>query len=207
MRDARKTKAQLICELKDLRGRIARLESLEAVRDSGRNRNMEAWRDSEARVRALLDASVESAFLLDTDGIILELNETAARRFNHSVSDLVGVNVLDLLPKPLAKTRQARGNETISTGKPVRFVDQREGRIMDTVVYPVFDCRGKVTQLAVYASDITSEIRTQGELKNREAALKAKTAEFKQVNRALRTLLRQRDKDKKELERKVHSAY
>ena len=205
MQDVPKTKSQLMSELEALRRRVAEIESLEAINLTGRERNAEALQESEARVRALLNASTESAFLLDTEGIILELNERAARRFNKTVPELIGVNVLDLLPRPLAKTRKARGNETISTGKPVRFEDQREGRIMDTVIYPVFDYRGRVTQLAVYSRDITSERRTEGELKNREAALKAKTSELKEVNRALRALLKQRDRDKKELEEKVVS--
>ena len=47
----------------------------------------------------------------------------------------------------------------VRTGKPVRFQDERAGRIYDTHDYPVFDRQGKVKAVAIYSRDSTENMR------------------------------------------------
>ena len=49
-----------------------------------------ALRESEATARALMNSPTDTVILMDTRGIILDLNETAASRFKHQGKDLVG---------------------------------------------------------------------------------------------------------------------
>jgi PAS domain S-box-containing protein len=49
-----------------------------------------AMLESEATARALINAPTDSVILLDAQGIILELNETAALRFKKRREDLIG---------------------------------------------------------------------------------------------------------------------
>jgi PAS domain S-box-containing protein len=172
---------------------------------SEQKHSAEALGESGARLRALLNASTEPAFLTDLEGIVLALNKALAGRFHKTPAELVGTKIWELLPSTVAKSRKAQVNKVISTGKPVRFEDQRGGRHMDSVVYPVFDVKGRVQQLAVFSRDITSEKKALEALKTKEAELKARGNELKEVNKALRALLRQREKDKKELEERVLS--
>jgi DNA-binding CsgD family transcriptional regulator/PAS domain-containing protein len=117
-------------------------------------------------------------------------------RLGRTVEEMVGSNIDDLLPADVAKHRKKECRRVIRTGQPVRFEDEREGRMMDTTVYPVFDERGKVIQFAIYSRDITDQRRA-------EEALQEGKRELEEVNRALRFLLRQRGEDQTEFEERV----
>lgn len=163
----------------------------------------DALKKCEDKFQALLNASADSAFLMDTKGTILAINEIGALRLQKSVGQLTGKNAYDLLPSQLAKCRKARVTKVIRSGKGCRFQDQRNGIVFDNKVYPVIDKRGKVTQLAVYGRDITGQKQAENKLKQREATLKIRTKELEEVNSALKVLLKQRDADKTEIEEKV----
>ena len=124
---------------------------------------MEALRESQETVRALLDATTETALLIDLDGGILALNEVAFERLRRlsrrPVGDrrveLVGRNVFELFPPGLGEQRKARNDAVIQSGVPARFEDERAGRWMDNTIYPIFDADGNVAKLAVFSYDIT----------------------------------------------------
>jgi PAS domain S-box-containing protein len=163
----------------------------------------EALRESEERVKALLNACSESAFLIDNEGIILAINETAAQKLGSSMDDLPGVNVYSLVPPTVAKRRKMWANKVIRSCKAVRFEDEHEGSVLSNSVYPVLDKRGRVTQLAVFGRDVTEEKQAVAQMKEKKAALQAKKHELQEVNAALRVLLAGRDNDKRELEERV----
>jgi PAS domain S-box-containing protein len=129
-----------------------------------RKRAEEALRESEETARALLNAPTDVAALIDTGGIILDANETMARRFRRRVEELIGSCVWDLFPSDMSERRKAQVSKVIQSGKPVRFEDEREGMWNDNVIYPVLDTQGKVTKVAVLARDITERKRTEEEL-------------------------------------------
>ena len=123
----------------------------------------EALRESQDTVRALLDATTETALLIDSEGRILALNEVAYERLKRlspkPVGDrrqeLLGQNVFDLFPSGLAEQRKARNEGVIRSGVPSRFEDERIGRWMDNTIYPIFNRDGDVVKLAVFSYDIT----------------------------------------------------
>ncbi len=115
----------------------------------------EALRTNETTLRALLNAILESVFLIDPAGIVLVANETVARRYTRQLDAFVGQCIYDLLPPETAKNRRAYAQQVIDTGQPARFEDERFGRTIDNSIYPVFDESGVVDRLAVYGHDIT----------------------------------------------------
>ena len=123
----------------------------------------EALRESRETVRALLDATTETALLIDRDGGILALNEVAFERLRRlsrtpvgeKRAELVGRNVFELFPQGLGEQRKARNDSVIESGVPARFEDERAGRWMDNTIYPIFDADGTVAKLAVFSYDIT----------------------------------------------------
>jgi PAS domain S-box-containing protein len=155
------------------------------------------------RFEALLNATTDSAFLVDTSGNILALNQTAARRLGKSTDKLIGKNSFQFMSPKVAKHRKAIARKTIRTGKPIRFQDERESMIFDSTIYPIVDRHGKVIHLAIYARDITRQKKLEKRLRKREKILNAQKKALEEVNSSLRVLLKQRTHDKTEMEEKV----
>ena len=139
------------------------------VRDiTERKRSEQKIRDNEALTKSLLNANTETMILVDLQWNILAINETAARRLDSTVEELLGANFadlgLDVMPRAVHESRSAHAREVIETGQPVRFVNERFGRLYDTQIYPVRDGSGATTRLAVFARDITEQTQAQREL-------------------------------------------
>ncbi|MFX0116543.1 MAG: PAS domain S-box protein, partial [Candidatus Hodarchaeota archaeon] len=124
-------------------------------------------RENEQTARAILNASTDSMILLDTEGNIIATNEAQAQDLGKSVEKLIGKCVYDFFPPEVGKLRKKRMVETIHSRKPVRYEDEREGRIFDNHIYPIFDITGEVSKAAVFARDITKQ--KQAELALRES--------------------------------------
>ncbi|UCC89909.1 MAG: PAS domain S-box protein [Anaerolineales bacterium] len=148
-------------------------ESQRAQLDSA----LEALRQSEETIRALLNAATETAVLVDPQGTILALNRVAAQRVGKSVDELLGVCVYDLLPPELAESRRAMVDEVARSGLPVRFEDERAGILFDNHLYPVFDAQGEVIRLVIFSRDMTkrkqAEIQSVRYRSERDSALEA----------------------------------
>lgn len=126
-------------------------------------RAAEALRQSEDTVQGLLDASAETALLVDTHGKILALNEVAYQRLGRlspqpvgeCAKSLIGLDVFALFPASLEEQRRARNADVIRSGIAARFEDERNGKWMDNTIHPIFDSDGNVVKLAVFSYDIT----------------------------------------------------
>jgi len=134
----------------------------------------EALRESEETARALVNATNDSVFLIDTSGTVLALNEITAKRLGKTVDEMVGSHLYDSLPPEVAKRRKAYLDQAFRTGKAVYFEDERQGIWFDTCAYPILDAKGKVARLAIYGRDIT-------ERKHAEEAIRQSEERFRQL--------------------------
>lgn len=114
---------------------------------------------------ALFQSLQDIALLLTPEGTVLAANETAARRFQRSVAELLGLNIFDLFPPEVAALRRRKMEEVLRTGKIIQFEDEFAGRVIGSILYPVFDQAGQVACIGVYAFDITAQHQAQEELK------------------------------------------
>jgi PAS domain S-box-containing protein len=156
----------------------------------------------------------ETILCLDTSGVILNVNESAAKRFGKSVGELIGHRIWDVLPPAIARYRRKIFNKVIRSGNFVRFEDERENRWLDSITYPILDISGKVVMVLVIGHDITI-YRQQAEqisalnkgleqrITERTAQLEQKTKDLEDMNTALRVILHQREKDRAELEEEI----
>jgi PAS domain S-box-containing protein len=133
-----------------------------------RRRMEEALRVSEKTARALLNAPMDLAVLVDPEGTILDVNETYARRFGRRVEDLIGTCVWDLFTPEVSEYRKALLDRVRESGQPQRIEEERVEAWFDTVAYPILDPKGEVSRLAVFARDITDRKRAEVALRASE---------------------------------------
>jgi PAS domain S-box-containing protein/putative nucleotidyltransferase with HDIG domain len=138
---------------------------------AGRKRVGGALLKSRETLRALLDATPETVLLLDRQGVILAINEVAARRLGKKIKDTVGVNVFDLLPPEVADKRREQLYKALRTKEMVRFVDCHGGRCYENYFRPIPNEAGEIEELAILALDNTEHKRAEAELKLKEKLL------------------------------------
>ena len=107
--------------------------SLAIARDvTERNQAEENLRESEARIRALLNAPTDAMILIDSAGIVLAVNNTHAKWFKKSIDELIGKCIFDLFPSDIAEFRKAQTSVVFNTGKPIHFEESQNEKIYHT---------------------------------------------------------------------------
>lgn len=124
----------------------------------------EKLKESEETLSSLVNAITESALLIDTEGTILAINESAAGRIGFNVNELMGKCAYDFLPSDVAEFRKSQVAKVVQTCQPVQFEDCSLGRHIYHSVSPVLDSSGKVIRLAIFGLDITERKRFEYEL-------------------------------------------
>ena len=104
---------------------------------------------------ALLNATEDAAFLIDSAGTVLAANEEVARRLGQNRQSMIGENIYSFLPPEVAARRREWVDRVAQSGKPFAEEDTRSDRVIHNSLYPVFDDAGEVTAVAVYGRDVT----------------------------------------------------
>jgi PAS domain S-box-containing protein len=130
---------EMICVAREITERIEILESL---------------REREETAQALLNACTNSLILLDPSGTVLALNDAAARILGKTVKEIVRSPLADHVTREVIIRRKPYFDQVISSGKPVRFTDENQGRSFAISLFPAKDSQGKVIRIAVYEQEI-----------------------------------------------------
>lgn len=137
--------------------------------DTGKfSENAREIRDSEQTSRALLNATADSALLIDRNGIVLDANNNMAASLGTTLDGLIGSVIYSHFSREIAETRRKKEQEAAKEKKLVRFVDYRDKRWMENSIYPVFDSLGRLSQFAIFSRDITREKRIETALRENE---------------------------------------
>jgi|GEM_PF-5216068 len=128
----------------------------------------EALLQSEETANALLNATTEKMFLIDPQYTVLAGNDSFAAGLGLRTEDIIGKNVLELLPESVREGRKAVCEEVKETGRPFLFTDERDGMILEHSVHPIYNGKGEVNKLAVYAQDVTFARHAEAALSERE---------------------------------------
>jgi len=62
--------------------------------------------------------------------------------------------------------------ETKKTRKPVRLIDERAGKYLDNIFYPISDGNGEVFRLAIFSRDITEQKKAEEKLVENQKKLR-----------------------------------
>ncbi|MGE0086420.1 MAG: PAS domain S-box protein [Desulfococcaceae bacterium] len=130
------------------------------VNRGARKRAEEALRKSEQTARALLNVPNVAVFLTDHSAIFLDANETMAKRFNMSVSELVGKSIWDILPPEVAAGRKIFFERVLREKKQGRYEDNRDGMWNESIITPILDESGEVSRVVIFSFDITERRQT-----------------------------------------------
>jgi PAS domain S-box-containing protein len=129
------------------------------IENAGRVKCDEALEEKEATLRSLLDATTESAFLIDTEGHLLAGNQRLADAFGTTIDTMTGMCMYNLLPPEVRDKRKRIVDEVVRSGTSAQLDDERAGRQLRHSVFPVRTGKGEVTKVAVYVRDITEQTR------------------------------------------------
>lgn len=125
-------------------------------------------KESEEKLWSVLNATQESIYMFDRNGIITMSNSTGAQRLKKNTeNELIGHHFSEFMSESTARLRQVKLDEVFSSGKPLEFEDDREDRLYSHNFFPVFK-DDKVASIVTYSTDITERKRAEANLKESE---------------------------------------
>lgn len=130
-----------------------------------------AHTQSDEMVRALLNAPMYAAVLVDREGKILVANETAAHYLNTTAAELTGRSFQLLLPDDGVNERSVRLRRAFETGEPQHFEDERDGNIFEIAIYPLRNSQNQVDRVAIFARDMTGQKHAEDAMRRQDMLL------------------------------------
>ncbi|MCK9431643.1 MAG: PAS domain S-box protein [Candidatus Omnitrophica bacterium] len=158
-------------------------------------------RKTEFQQKAILNNIPDIAWLKDTQGRFIAVNEPFARACGFKMEEIIGKTDLEVWPREMALNYQADDREVINSKKrkcvqeKILFCDTGEQWI-ETIKTPFFDDHGKVLGTTGIARNITYFKSETEKLEANRAELalrvKVRTAELTSVNEELRKEIKER---------------
>ncbi len=131
----------------------------------------EALKESEEKLWSVLNATKESIYMLDREGIFTLTNATGLIRMEKtSEKELIGHHFSEFMPAELACQRQGKLDKVYRTGDPLEFEDERGGYMFHHNFFPVFK-DNEVTSVVTYSADITERKKAENKLKEAKEKL------------------------------------
>jgi PAS domain S-box-containing protein len=130
----------------------------------------EGLRTSEETARAMLNATSDTAVLLERDGAIVSCNEIFLRKSERRMEGTVGRSLSEVFSRENFQRWRGELDTVFESGEPVQFEDARDGRRFTNRCYPIFGDDGRVRRVAVFSRDFTEvweARREQAQLRNR----------------------------------------
>lgn len=138
-------------------------EKKDAVEDIKQNRLV---------LKGMLDSFPDTMILLDLNYNIVELNETASHRFEKATGELIGKNIIDLLPPAVYENRVISLDHVLKSKQSVRFESNFKNLNIDVQILPVLNSDNEIIRLAIVEHDITDRVKIEEEIRNKAITLR-----------------------------------
>ncbi len=203
LRDRKNAEKKLQRSLKAEKKNCAGEDNAEA------SRRMKTSKESEGAFQTFVETASDLMCMMDKDNRFIYVNDSMAKTLGYSKKEMIGMNISKVIPKgDLDRSFKRNFEELISRGTfAVETVwvtkDGKEVIYGEIKGLAVFDQKGKYTGGRAVLRDISKRKRAEQSLIKREMELDIKNKSLEEMNAALRVLLKQREEDKAELEKKV----
>jgi len=134
---------------------ISDLENIS--RELSQTKETKEWMDN------LLGESLDSFFVADKEGIVLNVNKAYTRMTGHKAEDIIGRSMYELVEK--GYYRRAATLMVLESGQPVMYKERTStGRVALYTGLPIYDEKGELSNVLVNIKDITDLESVSGEL-------------------------------------------
>jgi PAS domain S-box-containing protein len=183
------SKAQLLKQIKALQARVQRLAKAQSARRvAAAGPRESALRDSEERLRAILETAVEAIITIDHRGVIESFNAAAERMFGYKAQEVIGQNVAVLMPSPFREqhnghiARYLRTGEAKIIGIGRETIAQRKDGSLFPIDLSVSEVRlAKRRMFTGFVRDITERKQAEEKLAELAQALTEKNKELEAI--------------------------
>ncbi len=186
----------------ELRMHRDNLEMLVAERTEEMNREIIRRKEREEQYIALVESIVEWVWETDRHFVHTYASPRVSEVMGYLQEEMVGRSPYDLMdPETILMVKKFVSHRKPFTSLQIPVIRKNGGVVLiECNGKPYFDKKGRFKGYRGACRDITEERRTMDTLKEREKDLVANSETLKEVNAALRVLLKQREDDKHEME-------
>ena len=203
MNDNKKTKAQLVSELSELRKRIIELDQKNIL-----NRDSSELKQDENLYLSLVEQSQDAIYLL-FNGKFEYINRKFSEIFQITLEEANSAefDFFNLVAPESRSTIEERlhrvaSNLPVDAHYEFTALTKNGRRIIVDASVSYIPYKGSIAAHGILR-DITDRKRAEDALKQREHELFIKSSNLEEVNMALKVLLRQRDTDRLEFEKRI----
>lgn len=136
-----------------------------------------ARRESEQRLRAIIDGAHSIVWMKDLDGRFLVVNEYTCSVLGLPGDQIVGRTVADLFPAAEAQIYNENDRQALATGQTMEFEESAQladgPHVFLSVKIPLRDDHGRIYALAALCTDITWRKRAEQALQESEARFRS----------------------------------
>jgi PAS domain S-box-containing protein len=129
---------------------------------------------SQEALETLINATHDTAMLIEPDGTLVAINARAAKIFKQPKDALIGQRAFPLMAPAVAEYRKKYVEKVLQSKKQLQHFEKHGSRYFTVNLFPILKSDGNVKQISIFAKNIT-------ELKKAEEALKTSEKKYRDI--------------------------